>query len=68
MNKIYFQFSDDSSDENLEFMYLNPISVYYERVDMHNPPGEASTYEDEQELKDNFDGQLNSFRLELVYE
>lgn len=69
MNKYFFQYVLANSDEDLEIMFLNPLEDgTYELVGIHNPPGDAGTYESIQEFRDNWDDTINNFRLKLVYE
>lgn len=70
MNKIFYQFTGAGDEDNYCFMYLNPIDVdLYERVDQHNPVGEASHY-DLEEFNGSFETgkDKNSFMLEFIYE
>ena len=70
MNKIFYQFRDTDDEDRHHFMYLNPIDSEdstHERVDIYNSPGDASPYTVD-ELEDSFGGQLNTFKLEFIYD
>lgn len=68
MNKIYLQ-SEIDSDENGDFMYLKHVGrEIYERVDKHNPPGDATEYHYEEFFSGKWGEDINKFRLELIYD
>lgn len=68
MNKYFYQFTAND-DQIYEFTKLVPdpdIENGYLRIDKHSDSG--TTYESYVELERTFDGDFNSFKLELVYE
>lgn len=70
MNKIFYQFRDTDDGDEYTFMYLNPIESdndTHERVDLNNPPGEATSYT-ESELESSFEEQISNFKLEIIYD